>query len=305
MAETLAVIGVVASILQLVDFGTKVSKHLNNFLENANDVPEVFEEAKLQLPLLIEILHQTQLHVHHRHYNSQIEAALQALVKGCNAQITSLDKMLTKATRKEHDSYMTRGRKAVYSLRHEKLVTKINVKLSTYIEKLVLFQCTVGLDHIVRTIKEMLGRENGFQQPKGMILGVNKPETFQRGYEDLYQGVERSKNDATGCFSISDHRKRQFIIFIVLPRMNIQWCLKASLNLTWGNGRYSIAPALELERIVKYTSPGYEIFWKCEMGILDLPNGLVQLDRLFRAGKASPLDVDPGGATWLEVSLVA
>lgn len=137
------------------------------------------------------------------------------------------------------------------------------------------------------------------------MSGTNKPDTFQRGYEALHKGVERSNKGATGCISTFDHRRRHFQTFIVLARVSIPWCLKASLDLRWGYGCYSIAPALELERIVKYTSPGYEIFWKCEIGILDLPSGLLQLDRLFRAGRASPLDIDPGGATWLEVSVFA
>jgi hypothetical protein len=54
--------------------------------------------------------------------------------------------------------------------------------------------------------------------------------------------------------------------------------------------------------MVKYTSPGFEILWKCMMGYMDLSAAQKELDQLFRMGKASPLDVDPTGYTWFEVS---
>jgi hypothetical protein len=39
MAEAVAVVGLVASIVQLVDFGTRVVERLNEFAEASNEVP--------------------------------------------------------------------------------------------------------------------------------------------------------------------------------------------------------------------------------------------------------------------------
>ena len=51
MAEALAVVGLVSSIVQFVDFGTKIIRRLEEFTSNAGDVPKTFRSIQAQLPL--------------------------------------------------------------------------------------------------------------------------------------------------------------------------------------------------------------------------------------------------------------
>jgi hypothetical protein len=53
MAEAVAVIGLLSSIVQLVDFGTKLIDRLNEFASATEDVPVSFRSIKSQLPLAI------------------------------------------------------------------------------------------------------------------------------------------------------------------------------------------------------------------------------------------------------------
>ena len=53
MAEAVAVISLLSSILQLVDFGTKLIHRLDEFTSAIEDVPVSFRSIKSQLPLAI------------------------------------------------------------------------------------------------------------------------------------------------------------------------------------------------------------------------------------------------------------
>ena len=53
MAEALAAIGAVASIVQLVDFGSKVLLRLNEFQSSIGEIPKVFQHVKAELPVLL------------------------------------------------------------------------------------------------------------------------------------------------------------------------------------------------------------------------------------------------------------
>ena len=78
-------------------------------------------------------------------------------------------------------------------------------------------------------------------------------------------------------------------------------------------------PTMEIQRVCDSTSPGFkalEEFNASSFGIdysldeeevtklweIAKERKVVELKRLFTSGEASPLDVDPDGHTWLEVS---
>jgi hypothetical protein len=60
MAEALVVVGIVASIVQLVDFSTRVVSRLDEFYSVAKEVPKSFRHVKTELPLLATTLAQFQ-----------------------------------------------------------------------------------------------------------------------------------------------------------------------------------------------------------------------------------------------------
>jgi hypothetical protein len=90
--------------------------------------------------------------------------------------------------------------------------------------------------------------------------------------------------------------------FLGLCRFGLLWAFQASLDLSWGNYGFSITPKLQIRQLVKHTSPGFEVLWKCQTDRLDIQSAREALFELFSTGIASPTDIDPQGRTWLEVN---
>ena len=56
MAEALAMVGLVAAIVQFIGFGSKTVKRLDEFQSSIDDVPRSFRDIKNELPLLLDTL---------------------------------------------------------------------------------------------------------------------------------------------------------------------------------------------------------------------------------------------------------
>ena len=89
---------------------------------------------------------------------------------------------------------------------------------------------------------------------------------------------------------------------VSLSRFNILRAIDLMLSFAWGESGCAISLVLRPARIVKYTSPGFVLLWKCETGQLQWPEARTILARLFDEKEASLEDIDPSGKTWLEVS---
>lgn len=291
MAEAVAAVSFVSSILQLVDFGTKVVKQLHEFLHCVDEIPGSLRDITLELPLLIEVLQQIKHHVDNGYYRPQVESMLRPIINACSVEITSLEVILLKSLPKQQDYKKSRCLKAAYSLLHEKETIKINSSLSRYIAKLVLFQSLLCPDYIIHTIRENLdtiAKDELHHQPS---LGA------------ITQEVKRERGRArNGRMSNYNYRKRRFSTSFSLAQLGLLWRLQTSIIISWGSGAYSIAPELQLERLVKFTSPGFEILWSCEQGYIRWSTAEKELEKLFRMGQASPLDTDTRGRIWIEVS---
>lgn len=291
MAETVSIVSFVSSILQLVDFGTKVVKQLHEFLHCVEEIPGSLRDITLVLPLLIEVLQQIKHHLDRGYYRPQVESILRPIINACSVEIASLEVILVKSLPKQQDSKKLRCLKAAYSLRHEKETININTSLSGYIAKLVLFQSLLAPDYIIHTIRENLetiAKDEGHHQ---LTLRV------------ITQEVKRERGRArNGCMSNYNYRKRRFSTSLSFAQLGLLWRLQTSIIISWGSSGYSIAPELQLERLVKFTSPGFEILWSCEEGYIRWSTAEKELEKLFRLGEASPLDTDTMGVTWIEVS---
>lgn len=59
MAEALAAVGVVVSIVQLIDFSSKILHRLDEFRSSVGEVPKSFRHIRAELPVLQDTLRQT------------------------------------------------------------------------------------------------------------------------------------------------------------------------------------------------------------------------------------------------------
>jgi hypothetical protein len=136
MAEALAVVGVVASIVQLVDFGAKVLHRLNDFQSSCREIPKVFQQVKAELPILLETLDQTKAAVEKGSIKEETKKALLLVVRGCQSQIATLDNLISISLPQEDDSWRKRTGKAILSLRQDSKVNRITATLRTHIQSL-------------------------------------------------------------------------------------------------------------------------------------------------------------------------
>ena len=80
MAEALAVVGAVASVVQLVDFTVKIFERINHYIRCVNEAPETLREIAIHLILFIDALHRVQFHIDFGYFNPQTSSALKLLI---------------------------------------------------------------------------------------------------------------------------------------------------------------------------------------------------------------------------------
>jgi hypothetical protein len=134
MAESLAILGIIANIIQVVDFGSRVLKRLEEYHSELGDIPEVFRHIKNELPVLLDALRQTKIAIDAGCMQDESKKALLPAIEGCLIQIKALDDIIAKALPAPGDSWSKKGRKALGSFRYETKVEKITAVIRGYIQ---------------------------------------------------------------------------------------------------------------------------------------------------------------------------
>ena len=94
MAEALAVVGLVAAIVQFADASTKVIGRIDSFITKSNEVPVVFRDIRTQLPLLLSDLERTKTQAEQHELALDTQTAVLAVVRGCHKHITVMEPRL-------------------------------------------------------------------------------------------------------------------------------------------------------------------------------------------------------------------
>ncbi|KAJ5364705.1 uncharacterized protein N7496_010418 [Penicillium cataractarum] len=300
MADPLTVLGAVSSVVQLVDFTTKVFERVNHYIRCVDEAPETLRDIGIQLPLFIDALGRIQFHIDFGHFNPQASSALQMVIDECYSQMTALDDLMTKLTPEQGDSKLTKTRKAILSLKDEKTLERIFSKVSGYIQMLLLYQNSVTSTHTMVNTKLVWKQlENASSLQTMSIDSVSTTRDSQSLSTETETSTPRVASKTLTNYSNQKQRRTSY--FIGLARFGLLWAFQADLDLSWGNCGFSISPSLHFQRLVKNTSPGFQLVYKCEIEQLDIQKASNKLFKLFQRGVISPCDTFPDGATWLEV----
>ena len=116
MAEALAVAAIVSSIVQLVDFSSKVITRINEFHSGASDIPKSLGHLKAELPVLNRTLQQIQVAINDEHFPKECATALLPAMQGCEESIKEIDSILAKALPKQGDRRAKKFIKSVGSV---------------------------------------------------------------------------------------------------------------------------------------------------------------------------------------------
>ncbi|KAE8451015.1 hypothetical protein EG329_005455 [Mollisiaceae sp. DMI_Dod_QoI] len=90
-----------------------------------------------------------------------------------------------------------------------------------------------------------------------------------------------------------------------LSQLRIPWAVILGVDLTLEVGKFTLCPALQLQRVVKYTSPGFEILWKLSEEELGWDDAGAQFRELYRMDPTFCSQVDPSGRGYLEKAMEA
>ncbi|KGO78339.1 hypothetical protein PITC_059520 [Penicillium italicum] len=302
MAEAFAVVGAVASTVQLIDFSAKVFDRLNDYIRHIDQVPETLREIKLQLALLIETLQRVQTNIDFGHFNPRTSSVMKDLVDEIYSQMILLDNLLLRVTPGEGDSMIKRGQKAILSLKEESTLKKIFERISRYVEKLLLLRTSIVSTRAMIHTESLLKMHQN-HMACGSLVATSPITTETLVMGNTSEPVENLNADAR-LKSIANYSKRskdrRLSYFLSLSRFGLLWALQVDLNISWGNKGMSIIPGLHFQQLVKNNSPGLGIFMEFMMGQIDTKSAFQALVGLFRRGVVSPYDIFPDGRTWLE-----
>lgn len=300
MAEALTVVGAVASVIQLVDFTTKVFERVNQYVRRADEAPETLRDIGIHLPLFIDALRRIQFHIDFGHFNPQASSALNILTDECYSQMIVLDDLMKKLTPEQGDSKLTKTRKAILSLKDERTLERIFYKVSGYIKMLLLYQNSVTTTHTMVNTKLVLKQlENASCSETTMSIDCVATTGASRSLS-IENSAPHVASKSLANYS-GQKKQRRISYFMGLARFGFYWAFQADLDLSWGNYGFSISPSLHLQRLVKNTSPGFRLVYKCHFNGLDIQTTCNELFNLLQRGVISPWDTFPDGTTWLEV----
>ena len=144
MAEAIAVIGLVASIIQLVDFSSTVLHRIEEFQASLGEIPKSFQHIKVELPVLRDTLQQTREAIEAGSVRNETEKALIPAIGGCAEQIGLLDNLLAKVLPVRTDSRLIKGKKAILSLQKEAEIEKITKTLRSYVGTLTFYYASIS-----------------------------------------------------------------------------------------------------------------------------------------------------------------
>jgi hypothetical protein len=142
MAEALAIVGLVSSIVQFVDFSLKIVHRLNEFHSSLDEVPKSFRDIKIELPLLVDALDRTKKQTEDGCFSKNAQEAIWSVVKGCQSQVEQLNDVLEETLPTKGDSSWRRGKKAFSSISQEKKVQQITTTFRNYVQTLTYHQAT-------------------------------------------------------------------------------------------------------------------------------------------------------------------
>lgn len=142
MAETLAIVGLVSSIVQFVDCSSTIVHRLHEFQSSLDEVPKSFRDIKIELPLLVDTLQRTKKQTEDGCFSKNTQEAILSVVKGCQLQVRRLNDVLEETLPTKGDSSWTRGKKALLSISQEKNVQQITMTFRNYVQTLTYHQAT-------------------------------------------------------------------------------------------------------------------------------------------------------------------
>jgi hypothetical protein len=140
MAEAaFGIVAIVSSIVQLVDFTSKVVSRLHEFQSGAKEAPKSLRHLSAELPLLEHSLNQIKVAIDRSVLSDACVTALQPTISGVDESLQEIDSILAKTLPKQGDGRARRAVKSVGSVWNDGNVEKIRSTLRGYMGTLTFY----------------------------------------------------------------------------------------------------------------------------------------------------------------------
>jgi hypothetical protein len=139
MAEVIAVVAAVSSIVQLVEFTSKVIARINDIQAGTSDIPKLLVYLNIELPVLLHTLQQVHDAIKADRFSPKCVAALQPAVDGCNQSIHEMDSILCKGIPAKGDGKLKSFIKSMGSIWNEGKIERVIATLRGCITTLTFY----------------------------------------------------------------------------------------------------------------------------------------------------------------------
>ena len=143
MAEALAIVGFVSSIIQFTDFSTKVIERLDEFQSSVHKVPQLLRDLKTLLSLLRDTLGRMKAEPERSLTSTDTQMAMLEVIEDCRLEVQRLDDILVKTLPKPGESGWKRKIKEISSVGQDREVQKIVDQIQRYLTSLIHHHATL------------------------------------------------------------------------------------------------------------------------------------------------------------------
>lgn len=200
MAEAVAVIGLTASIVQLLDAGKKVADRVREFQKN-----RAFAHLHTKLAVMNLILTRIKEAQESQPFATKTQEALLGAVSECQGLTTQLYALITRMSPAEEDSKFRRAFKGIRSFGKDQRLVEIQAKLDTAIDQLANYLAVdASLTSRTSALKlaenttPLTGSSGLTPKAKGAIFDVPAQ------YVSIFVGRKTIMDDVAASFAKSD-----------------------------------------------------------------------------------------------------
>ncbi|KAL8724068.1 MAG: hypothetical protein Q9166_008153 [cf. Caloplaca sp. 2 TL-2023] len=190
MAEAIATVGLVASVIQITDFSRKFLKRLKQY-EKANSLPPSFQAISLHLPFIIDGLQSVEAQEKQYENASEISPKVQPVLEACRKEIDNLNRIFDLVTLPPASSSWNRKTQALRSLRYESNVQQSVTILKHHIDMLMWHKITTTYISAPRRLLQNSDAESDNSDAPG-------PDTSEQGISKALLPIR--KHDSTSVW---------------------------------------------------------------------------------------------------------
>lgn len=246
-AEALLAIGIIANIVQIVDF---TSRAVERVKDSAQNVSKAFQDVQNALPLLASTLGKTEDQIKAGSVDEGTCKALRPVLKACEAKIKELEAIFTQAVPAEGASTWKRGWKAFASLGKDKKVGELARQLSELRSSLIYYHVTT------------LATDDRQSSVIANTTGSNKISTVILDQKEAHQRESEERCLHSLAFPSMDNRRltieepaEDTCDWIFEHPLYQQWSLRtelaASQGLLWIKGKPGSGKSTMMKRLVE------------------------------------------------------